>query len=63
MEKTADLLHGRPVRPIRLKGREIFYYNLPDHPEKIAEFLSFSPDRKVPVVVENGQAIIGYGGT
>ena len=45
------------------QGKEVLYYNLPDHPEKMEEFLTFSPDRKVPVIVEEGQSNIGYGGT
>jgi hypothetical protein len=27
------------------------------------EFIGYSPERKVPVIVEKGQATIGYGGT
>jgi glutathione S-transferase len=27
------------------------------------EFLKFSPERKVPVIVEDGKVILGFGGT
>jgi hypothetical protein len=27
------------------------------------EFIKYSPERRVPVIVEEGRAIIGYGGT
>jgi hypothetical protein len=27
------------------------------------EFIQYSPERRVPVIVEKGQVTIGYGGT
>ncbi|MEW6185584.1 MAG: glutaredoxin domain-containing protein [Thermodesulfobacteriota bacterium] len=45
------------------QGRDVLFYNLPDHPEKMAEFLSHSPEGKIPLVIDKDIVCIGFEGT
>jgi glutathione S-transferase len=41
----------------------VLYYSLVDHPEKIKEFLRYSPQGKVPLIIREKEMRIGFGGT
>jgi glutaredoxin len=45
------------------RGYTVQYFNAKADPERLKELLAYSSgQRKVPVIVENGQVTIGFGG-
>jgi glutaredoxin 3 len=46
------------------RGYAVQYFNAKAEPERLKELLAYSNgQRKVPVIVEDGQVTIGFGGT